>query len=110
MFSCHFKFPQKDVCVPQVAVCPSLCRTVAKFLRYEQSLHKERHIKLRRSMFIRITVLTGVSEPHLVVRSYSFVEVSQQVVCVAQVAVGSTLSSAISKLLHYGQVCPGKLT
>lgn len=110
MFSCHFELPQKDVCVPQVAVCPSLCRTVAKFLRYEQSLHKERCINMRCSVFIRIMGLTEVSEPHLLMRSYSFLEVSQQVVCVPQVAVGPTLSSTISELLHYGQVCPGKLT
>lgn len=65
---------------------------------------------MQRSVLIRITGLTDISEPHLLVRSYSFLEVSQQIVCVAQVAVGSTLSSTISELLHYGQVCPGKLT
>lgn len=43
---------------------------------------------------------------HLLVRSYSFAKVSQQVVCVAEVAIGSTLSGAIPELLHYCQVCP----
>lgn len=44
--------------------------------------------------------------PHLLVRSYSPAKVSQQVVCVAEVPVGSTLSGAISELLHYRQVRP----
>lgn len=42
--------------------------------------------------------------PHLLVKSDSFAKVSQQVVCVSQVAVGSALSSAIPELLHYCQV------
>lgn len=46
MLSCNFKFPQKDISIPQVAVSPSLCRTVAKFLCYEQTLHKERYRKI----------------------------------------------------------------
>lgn len=41
MFSCHFKFPQKDISISQVAVSPSLRRTVTKLLCYEQTLNKE---------------------------------------------------------------------
>lgn len=44
---------------------------------------------------------------HLIVRSHGFAKVSQQVVGVAQVAVGPTLSGAIAELLHDGQVRPG---
>lgn len=43
----------------------------------------------------------------LLVRSHGFAEVSQQVVGVAQVAVGPTLSGAIAELLHDGQVRSG---
>lgn len=43
----------------------------------------------------------------LLVRRHGFAKVSQQVVGVAQVAVGPTLSGAIAELLHDGQVRPG---
>lgn len=43
---------------------------------------------------------------YLLVRSYSFAKVSQEVVGVAEVTVGSPLSSAVSQLLHDTQVCP----
>lgn len=48
---------------------------------------------------VETSTLKGFT-PHLLVRSYSFAKVSQQVVCVAEVAAGSTLSSTIPKLLH----------
>lgn len=63
MLSCHFKFPQKDIGVPQVAVCSSLCCTVAKFLSYEQALHKERDIATYFIVSIRITVITEANKP-----------------------------------------------
>ena len=37
-------------------------------------------------------------------RSHSFTEVSQQIVCVAEVPISSTLGGPVSKLLHYRQV------
>lgn len=43
----------------------------------------------------------------LLVRRHGFAKVSQQVVGVAQVAVGPTLSGAVAELLHDGQVRPG---
>lgn len=43
----------------------------------------------------------------LLVRGHGFAKVSQQVVGVAQVAVGPTLSGAVAELLHDGQVRPG---
>jgi len=42
MLSCHFKFPQKDEGVPQVAASASLCRAVAELLGYEQALLRGR--------------------------------------------------------------------
>lgn len=44
--------------------------------------------------------------PYLLVRSHGFAEVSQEVVCVAEVTVGSPLSGAVSQLLHDTQICP----
>lgn len=39
-------------------------------------------------------------------RSYGFAKVSQEVVGVAEVTVGSPLSGAVSELLHYTQIRP----
>lgn len=50
---------------------------------------------------------TSGAAADLLVRSHGFAKVSQQVVRVAQVAVGPTLSGAIAELLHDGQVRPG---
>lgn len=44
--------------------------------------------------------------PYLLVRSHGFAEVSQEVVCVAEVTVGSPLSGAVPQLLHDTQICP----
>lgn len=41
MLCCHFKLPQEDVGVPQVAVSSSFCCAVTKFFRYEQALLDE---------------------------------------------------------------------
>lgn len=45
---------------------------------------------------------------HLFMRNHSFSKVSQQVMRVAKVSISSPLSSPVSKLLHYRQVCPNK--
>lgn len=42
----------------------------------------------------------------LLMRRYGFAKVSQEVVRVAEVTVGSPLSGAVSQLLHYTQICP----
>lgn len=122
MFSCHFKFPQKDIRIPQVAVSSPLCWSIPKLLSNEQTL-KQKHWILTLYLKRRNKELTKRKHhhgclwtlyqktlfrvhPHLFMRSYSFAKVSQQVVCVAKVAISSTLSSSISKLLHYRQVCP----
>lgn len=89
MLSCNFKFPQKDKGVAQVAVCSSLCCTVAEFLRYEQPLHKHRgsnafYLLLSRTGKYASMIKGGFGvTPHLLVKSYSFAKVSQQVVCVS---------------------------
>lgn len=43
---------------------------------------------------------------YLLMRSYSFAKVPQEVVGVAEVTVGSPLSGAVSELLHDTQICP----
>lgn len=43
---------------------------------------------------------------NLLMRSYGFAKVSQEVVGVAEVTVGSALSGAVSELLHDTQICP----
>lgn len=43
---------------------------------------------------------------NLLMRSHGFAEVSQEVVGVAEVTVGSPLSGAVSQLLHNTQICP----
>lgn len=43
---------------------------------------------------------------YLLMRSYGFAKVSQEVVGVAEVTVGSPLSGAVSELLHYAQISP----
>lgn len=53
MLSCHFEFTQKDIGIPQVAVCSSFCCTVAKFLSNEQALHKDTCC---------ITIITAITE------------------------------------------------
>lgn len=107
MLRCYFKLPQKDEGVAQIAVSSSFCRTVAKFFSYEQALLAQTQgIMSGRSKGAFIS-LPGAGEMlHLLMGSHGSAKVSQEVVGVAEVTVGSSLSGAVSELLHYTQIGP----
>lgn len=107
MLHCYFKLPQKDKGVPQIAVSSSFCRSVAKFFSYEQALLVQTQEIMSRWSKGAFISIPGVGEMlHLLMGSHGFAKVSQEVVGVAEVTVGSPLSGAVSELLHYTQICP----